>query len=193
MPAGGSTFVVFREGGLKAKSTQAINALPSPIPVDGPWNVAFPAGSGAPAQATFSTLSPWNASDDPAVRHFSGIAEYRVALVCPKDAACSTAVATLDMGRVAEVCEARLNGRLLGVRWHGPYRFDVTGQLRPGENQLQLRVANLWHNRLVGDASLPPDERKSRMTSQPDLYKILRGKPLMDSGLLGPVRVVFER
>ena len=55
------------------------------------------------------------------------------------------------------------------------------------ENELRIEVANTWHNRLVGDAALPPAERITttniRRPFSPDT-------PLLESGLLGPVRLV---
>ncbi len=43
--------------------------------------------------------------------------------------------------------------------WKPPHAVDVTGRLRPGDNELRVEVANTWHNRLVGDAGLLPSER----------------------------------
>ena len=94
----------------------------------------------------------------------------------------------LGLGRVAEVCEVRLNGQLVGTGWHPPYRFDVSRQIRTGENRLEIRVANLWHNRLVGDAALPKAKRVTRVVPESH-YQRVRGKPLLPSGLLGPVRI----
>jgi hypothetical protein len=48
----------------------------------------------------------------------------------------------LDLGLVQETATVRLNGRLLGSRISPPYRFEVTGILRKGSNQLQIEVVN---------------------------------------------------
>ena len=93
----------------------------------------------------------------------------------------------LDLGRVAGTARVILNGQDLGIAWKPPYAVDVTGRLRPGENELRVDVANTWHNRLVGDAALPTAERITvtniRRPFSPDT-------PLLESGLLGPVRLV---
>ena len=109
---------------------------------------------------------------------------------CPAAVARASRHARLDLGRVAEVCEVRMNGKLLGGGWHPPYAFDVGDSLRPGSNTLEVRVANLWHNRLVADAALPKRKRVTRIASEKH-YKNVAGQKPLESGLLGPVRIAF--
>jgi hypothetical protein len=47
-----------------------------------------------------------------------------------------------------DVLEVRVNGRQAGVRLWDPYVVEVTGLLRPGHNQLALRVSNTPANLL---------------------------------------------
>jgi len=61
----------------------------------------------------------------------------------------------------------------------------VTGALRPGSNLLEVRVANVWANRLIGDAQ--PGAERVAYTSAPT-YRA--DAPLRPSGLLGPVRLL---
>jgi hypothetical protein len=165
---------------------------PEPLLIEGPWQLAFPEGHGAPPQITLDRLTSWPDVDDAGVRHFSGIATYRTTFACPAAVDARAVRATLDLGRVHELAEVRLNGRLLGIRWHPPYHLDATGILRPGENHLEIRVANLWHNRLVADAALPAPQRITRMVPETH-YTRLRAASLVPSGLLGPVRIVMEK
>src|ERR1039457_4258969 len=58
-------------------------------------------------------------------------------------------------GRV--IAAVRLNRRDLGVFWKPPFRVEITGIARPGDNLLEVDVTNLWPNRLIGDAQLPDD------------------------------------
>jgi hypothetical protein len=60
---------------------------------------------------------------------------------------------------------------------------EVTGALKPGQNTLEITVANLWPNRLIGDQSLPAAQRVTWTTWNP--FK--KDAPLLPSGLLGPV------
>ena len=76
-----------------------------------------------------------------------------------------------------------MNGKNLGVVWTPPFRVEVTEALKPDGNMLEIDVVNLWPNRLIGDAALPPEKRLTR--TNVDVYK--KDSPLLESGLLGPV------
>jgi hypothetical protein len=47
--------------------------------------------------------------------------------------------------------EVTVNGRPAGVFLWDPYRADVTGLVHPGQNELELRVANTLSNLLNAD------------------------------------------
>ena len=57
------------------------------------------------------------------------------------------------------------------------------GELRERGKVLEVKVANLWINRLIADAGLPPEKRLTQTTRNP--YK--PAAPLQPSGLMGPV------
>ena len=94
----------------------------------------------------------------------------------------------LDLGSVKELCEVRLNGTVIGAAWHAPYRFEIGGAMKPGKNTLEIRVGNLWANRLAADGNLPKEQRRSRMMPESN-YARFKGTKPQPSGLLGPVRV----
>jgi hypothetical protein len=81
-----------------------------------------------------------------------------------------------------------LNGRLLGPLWKPPFRIEVTGLLKAGENAVEVAVSTTWHNRLVADANLPLAQRVGSAPFYP--LERLRAAPLVESGLLGPVRLM---
>jgi hypothetical protein len=89
----------------------------------------------------------------------------------------------LDLGVVKNLARVRLNGHDLGVIWCHPWRIEVSDAIQPGENHLEIEVANLWPNRLIGDQSLPPEKQFTWTTRNP--YQ--KNSPLLSSGLLGPV------
>lgn len=117
----------------------------------------------------------------------------------------------LDLGDVQVIAELIVNGRELGVLWKPPFRADVTSALVPKGNKLQVKVTNLWPNRLIGDEQFPDDcvaggwwqrggipawpdwLRRGQPRPNPDRLTFAafrywkRDDPLLPSGLLGPV------
>ena len=93
-------------------------------------------------------------------------------------------------GEVKNVARVRLNGKDLGGLWTRPFRVEITGAVKSADNRLEIEVANLWPNRLIGDAALPPEKRFTRT----HVSKFTKDTPLIPSGLLGPVtlRIVLE-
>lgn len=84
------------------------------------------------------------------------------------------------------IAEVRVNGKPAGVLWKVPFRAEVTDLLKPGANQIAIKVTNLWVNRIVGDQQ-PGAAQKYTFTSQ-QFYRA--DAPLLPSGLLGPVRLI---
>lgn len=81
------------------------------------------------------------------------------------------AQATLNLGDVVSSAKVIVNGQSAGVRVAPPWKFDLTGLLREGENQLEILVFNTLAN---------------HYQTIPTRY---RGSPR--SGLLGPVTIEF--
>jgi hypothetical protein len=151
--------------------------------------------------------------EHPGIRHFSGTATYRTSVRVPASLLQPGQRVYLHLGRVEVVASVRINGKLAGVLWKSPFRADVTGLLRPGENQIEVRVANLWVNRMIGDEQLPEDShRNPDGTLREWPAWLLEGRPsptgrytfttwrlwqkdspLQPSGLLGPVRMDTTR
>lgn len=38
----------------------------------------------------------------------------------------------------------------MGEVWHAPYRIDLTKALKPGDNEVEIKVQNAWVNRMIG-------------------------------------------
>jgi hypothetical protein len=179
------------------------------LKLDGPWELAFPPNCGAPEHVALERLGSWSENADPGVRYFSGTGTYRKTVQVPPELTASRRRIMLDLGNVAIMARVRLNGADLGVLWKPPYRVDVTGVLRSGENTLEVEVTNLWVNRMIGDEQLPEDsERNPNGTLRAWPQWLLDGKPsptgrytfttwrlwkkdspLQESGLLGPVEL----
>lgn len=182
-----SVFVVFRPATDSAGSVAREEPLHPPLEpgteIAGPFQVQFQPGRGAPERITLAVLMDLSKHEEAGVRYFSGTAIYRTVFTSPAAGKESSRRRYLDLGRVEVVARVRLNGRDLGIVWRAPYRLDATDALRQGENILEIEVANLWPNRLIGDQALPPEQRVAWTTRNP--FK--KDSPLLPSGLIGPV------
>ncbi len=180
LDANTSAFVVFQKpSALTSKKATAQDALPSPqtIPLNGPWEVAFEAGRGAPDQITLQALASWTASDQPGVKYFSGTARYIKMIDVPADFLAKGKPVQLDLGVVKEMARVIINGKDCGVTWHVPFRVDVTSALKPGPNKLEIEVTNTWANRLIGDEQEAEDCKYSEPIKQ-HYFKDKDGNPL---------------
>jgi hypothetical protein len=151
-----------------------------------PWNISFQEKCGAPANATFETLTPWNESKDSGIRYFSGTGTYTKTISAQAVWFKEGRQLWLDLGSVKNLAEVIINGKSLGIVWKTPFRVNVTSALKPGENSIEIKVTNLWVNRLIGDQQ-PNVGEKITYTTMP-FYK--SDSPLKASGLLGPVQIV---
>jgi hypothetical protein len=183
----GSVFVVFRKA-ASAKSRKLPHLVHTQLAtVEGPWQVSFPPNWGAPAQLALDRLTSWTNSSDPGVKYFSGTASYSKDVTIPTDWLKSDGKLILNLGSVKEIAEVSVNGKPVGgILWKPPFEADITGALKSGINHLDIKVTNLWPNRMIGDQQ-PGVERTYTFTDS-KFYKA--NSPLMDSGLLGPVQIV---
>jgi hypothetical protein len=207
-----SFFVVFGGTAEKpaSKAEKNFPELEIGQELSGAWDVAFdpkggPFDSGQdrrPGEIVFDRLMDWTTRTEPGIKYYSGIAAYRKTFNLT---GIPEGRAYLDMGAVHDMARVKLNGRDLGVVWCAPWRVEVTGVVKAGDNQLEIEVVNRWANRLIGDKQSA--DAKARMVEGPP--GILGGKriqagrytfsthdpydsnsPLPASGLLGPVRIV---
>lgn len=145
------------------------------------WNVEL--GS---QKAVFEKLVSWPDRPEPDIKYHSGEATYRTTFQAP--VASNNAVTLLDLGQVESMAEVTLNGHVYPVLWKPPYRLDVGAALRPGSNQLAVRVVNVWHNRLVGERLGVAGLGGSKVWDS-NLPNYPPTEPLLPSGLIGPVRL----
>ena len=120
--------------------------------LSGKWSVSFQKDRGAPAVIQMDELSSWSTNADSRVKYFSGTATYAQSFQIEGKTLKDHPEIWLDLGSVKQIAEVKINGRPLGILWHSPFRMNVSGFLKSGENQLEVEVTNLWVNRLIGDA-----------------------------------------
>jgi len=156
---------------------------------DGPWDIAFQPGQGAPATATFNSLKSLTESEDFGIRYFSGVATYSKTFQF-RPTKNQTSRVILDLGEVCNIAEVVVNGKNLGVTWKAPFRVDVTDALQKGTNTLKVKVINPWRNRLIGDQQ-PDCPEKITYTTISGAFNA--DSKLYPAGLLGPVKLLNEK
>ncbi|MES2021881.1 MAG: glycosyl hydrolase [Pseudomonadota bacterium] len=192
-----AVFVVFRERASASQRTVPAIVETPITTLSGAWTLGFPTGSGAPAEMARPALTSWTDSTSAAVRYFSGTATYRKTIDAPAAWFRSGGRLLLDLGSVGNVADVWINGRSVGVAWKPPYRVDITDAVRQGRNQLEVRVANVWRNRLVGDKQPGATPVTFTNAAAGGGFAALGGiidkdTPLLPSGLLGPVTVLHS-
>ncbi len=150
-----------------------------------PWKVAFQEHRGAPATTTIDSLVSLSSLEEPGIKYFSGIATYSNSFRWKHS---NMKHLWLDLGDVADMAEVWLNGQCLGIVWRSPYRIDISTALRKGDNRLEVKVANRWVNRLIGDVQPDCAHPIAWVDASEPYYKA--DGPLLPSGLLGPVRIL---
>jgi hypothetical protein len=179
---------VFRKNTTKTSYTVPQITENEVSEITGSWDVSFQPERGAPPSATFSSLTSWSDNTDQGIRYFSGIGTYTKNIQAPESWFGKGQKLILDLGIVKNLAEVIVNGKSLGIVWKKPFRVDATDALKPGDNQIEIKVTNLWVNRLIGDQQ-PGIEKKYTYTTQA-FYKA--DSPLLPSGLLGPVRIISQ-
>lgn len=104
------------------------------------------------------------------LERFSGTATYRRSIDVDPAWLARGKRLVLDLGRVHDLALVSVNGRELPPAITMPFCIDVTGALRPGANELIVRVANTLQNAMIDDKA--------------SAYKNLKSAP---AGLVGPV------
>lgn len=203
-----SFFIVF-PGGRKEKPEKGSNfsGRERVQEIPGPWTVSFDTARGGPGEITLDRLIDWSSSGEEGIKYYSGIAVYQTTFDLPAGIDPARDKLYLDLGTVRNLAHVWLNGRDLGVVWTDPWEVSISEAVRPGKNQLKIAVANLWPNRLIGDARFPEksiqdghfrDWLTRGEKKPPGRYSFTTYpyyKPddkLLESGLIGPVTIKKE-
>lgn len=186
---GQSFFVLFRNPATQAKvAAQNFPAMKPVVELAGAWDVQFDPRWGGPGKVTFDSLADWSQRLEAGIKFYSGTAVYRKTFELPSPGPLADQKYFLSLGDVRNLARVKLNGRDLGVVWCAPWQVATGDALKSGKNELEIEVANLWPNRLIGDLSLPAEKRFTWVARNP--YK--KNSPLLQSGLLGPVSLIAK-
>ncbi len=195
LPPYGSCFILFNAGSSKLTVyNTSIDALATEI--KGPWTLSFPPKWGAPASVVLNKLISWTDHENKGINYFSGTASYTNSFNISKETLQSQGNIALDLGEVLDVAEVFVNGKSAGIVWTSPFKVNIQNYLHEGENRIEVKITNMWINRLTGDMNLPAGERFCK-TNQ--LYITKDRSPIGDetfrvqrAGLIGPVTIAVQ-
>jgi hypothetical protein len=135
----------------------------------------------------FDSLVSWTTRAEPGIKYYSGTATYVKTFDLPPGNRPRQRL-WLDLGNLRELAEVRLNGKNLGILWAPPFRVSITDVVKASGNTLEVEVVNFWPNRIIGDQFRTPEARLTKT----NIRKLTRDATLMESGLLGPVRLLEQ-
>ncbi len=185
MEADRSWFVVFTNASNElVAEAYAVNSpeYKTVQTIDSEWNIDFENKVIAPDAITTKKLTDWIKSENDLLKYYSGTANYTTTFSYQKSDAKNVFI---DLGEVGVMATVTLNGKEVGTTWMAPYRLSITNALKEGVNTLEIKVVNVWRNRITGDKTLPEEERTTSVL----IDNITPEEELISSGLLGPVTI----
>jgi hypothetical protein len=183
--AADSWFIIFRKKALTKVNDESVNfpLARTVMELSGSWNVSFNGEFGAPHNTVFDALHDWTSDANEAIKYFSGTAVYKKEFNWENQ---KEGRYFIDLGQLESMATVKLNGKELATVWRVPYRVDISKELKPGRNDLEVEVTNSWWNRVVGDAQ----PGAARYTWAATTVRWNAKSELMPAGLLGPVRIL---
>ena len=172
LPAYGSVILIFTPSDTARAHPRPTESRSEEMQLSSPWSLTI---DGQPVHN--SDLTSWTSHDS--TKYFSGTAVYHATFIAPQLALGE--IACLHFNSVREIATIKLNGRQQPSIWAPPYSTCFDETLRPGENNLEIAVTNLWNNRLVGDA-----QPGSHVSTQTNIALPDPKSDLLPSGLIGP-------
>lgn len=142
------------------------DALPEAAKISGPWKLSTATAKEYPAFTPYTELAELkNLNSRGMLPRFTGTIKYET--VFDGSAVSGAKTVQLDLGEAGETAEVILNGENIGTCISWPYRLDVTGKVKAGENTLVVEVTN------------------TLVYQEHDRFSLFQ--PVDASGLIGPV------
>ena len=181
--------IVFNKDGRVLRQAQQPNQLHSPVSVpnsvsvlepvegvDGPWTLTLhQPHPDTTWTATFDSLQDFKDMADSSYVNFMGTVVYRTTF----NAAKGNLPKVIDLGKVADICELKVNGKDAGTEWFGERKYDISSLVKPGENTIEVKVTTLMGNYI----QTLKDNRVAQR------FVLRRNQPYVSAGLIGPVKL----
>jgi hypothetical protein len=168
LPAYGSMAVVFVPQTAAPTAPQLVRKETAV----GSWSLTFP----GQREVALRSLESWTRMEGK--QYFSGTATYHGVISPPRlvqgEHAC------LHFASIHEIAVVDLDGADPSTLWTFPYQVCLRSRLERPLN-LSVKVTNLWHNRLVGDA-----QPGAVHTAKTNIVLPSPRQSMMPSGILGP-------
>lgn len=211
-----SVFVIFTDYPMTDKCDEKIR-LASEFTIKAPWKLEFEDVRQVKEPVEFDVLIPLNENRSPEIKYYSGTTIYNNSFEINENPNGKKVNVLFD--EIYDIAEVFINGSSAGILWTRPYALDITRFIRKGNNEITVKVANTWINRIVGDEQLEPDMKyemdggkftSGRLAAFPEwLYSGMpsdrermtfytwkhydKNSPLVPSGLCGEVKIKCYR
>ncbi len=139
-PAESLLLVFSREGGGESYPVGR-EERKDPKYIVGPWAVSLYKADGTTEKAKFEGLYDLSKSEQ--YKSFGGRIEYETSYAGTEK---SSGYNYLDMGNVNGITRLWINGEMIGMRWYGRHKYEISGKLRSGENQIKIEVITVLGN-----------------------------------------------
>ncbi len=198
------------------KLSAKVNTIPQAIEIENNWILKFPKEMVDKTSIVQNKLKSLTEYENYDIKHFSGTTSYTNEFTISNEINAANYKIVLDLGKVEVIAEVILNNKNIGILWHEPFQIDITKYIISGTNKLEIKVTNLWINRLIGDAKFDDDAKFTTAGSRgkgikeiPEWLLTNQPKPkserkifstwqfydsksdLFPSGLIGPVKIKF--
>lgn len=200
-----SYFIIFsNEKNTDTNESRNFKKVIESTPIEGPWQVNFEKDFGSPGIVDFPKLQDWSEHKNDSIKYYSGIATYNTSFNVDKNIDLSKKDVFLNLNELYVIAEVSINGQKVGTVWTAPWRINIKDYIRNGDNKLEVKVANQWANRLIGDERYPNDgiinnewpdwllnnePRDSKRISFVTYPFFKSDDSLKKSGLIGPVYI----
>ena len=190
--------IIALDGSTKPISVE-VTGIPPALDISASaWTLDLTDKRGRKQSLQMNGLKLWNEMAE--TKSFSGEGIYRTTVEVPAEHFTNSKVFRhwLDLGKVFACAKVLVNGEETGDLWMQPYRIDVSDKLKPGKNQIEIRVVNLDWNYVKGTKTptpIPPELRSHFGTNSfpvspgqaHALPQLQKQTGYLPSGLGGPV------